>query len=624
MSSRYIQWIMHQPTWLNMSSSFQLENSIRMAGKKRQNNSKEIAVPRKRQRTRAAIESSTRNGTTDKEEPNVIGEVSSSQASNGIAYFSQLPDEMLAMIASKVPLRYWPSLERVDRRFRQAVVTAWRDLRDGSLDEFFDKQTIKRLGASGCREKLMIILPTLINRSPNIETLSGFHVYIQTMILRYSRQIIQFCDLERVDFSKCYVPPRILAEFLSTTGSRARLKELNLESSLRFSGYLSADTAKEKRQQNDEALMPAFGESTNRPSLKLKKLIYVNNNCLSGSCFESLDVSELETLGVSDSQLLSKHLADLLRRCARLIDLNLTYLKYKPISVAHESNQPVDKDVVLALANLPSERLESLHFDGGGRLFTTITDKEFAQVLSQLGRRCGQMKTLVLGIRVVCSPVVIDAIANNFPNLTRLHLNVQWCASADLVRLVTRLTKLEDLEFETRSTQALSVNASVIEAIATHLSELTTLKLTRSAVTPEQFQLLDGLKKLKKLSISGSYVANKTVMTLCQNFGQQLEWLILEDVPKLSDAAMVVASKKLINVRRLTLTGAGITDISLRAIVSSCPELEELNIAGCTKITASGVQAVIDNSRKLKSLGLVATRIRDDQLVGIDRLIPIR
>lgn len=49
-----------------------------------------------------------------------------------------------------------------------------------------------------------------------------------------------------------------------------------------------------------------------------------------------------------------------------------------------------------------------------------------------------------------------------------------------------------------------------------------------------------------------------------------------------------------------------ITDISMKELVLDCPQLSELNMTGCEKMTATSVQFALQNFHHLNSLCLAA------------------
>lgn len=89
----------------------------------------------------------------------------------------------------------------------------------------------------------------------------------------------------------------------------------------------------------------------------------------------------------------------------------------------------------------------------------------------------------------------------------------------------------------------------------------------------------------------------KTLAQSCPN----VEDLNLNGCKKLTDATCQALSKHCSKLQKLNLDSSGITDLSLKALSDGCPQLTHINISWCTLITENGVEALARGCPKLKS-----------------------
>ncbi|MED6184393.1 hypothetical protein PIB30_047082 [Stylosanthes scabra] len=149
--------------------------------------------------------------------------------------------------------------------------------------------------------------------------------------------------------------------------------------------------------------------------------------------------------------------------------------------------------------------------------------------------------------------------------------------------------------------------------------------------------LTSGLKKLRKVYLSGSYILqDSSIFTLCQNC-VSLEALVVHQTGSLSEIANAIRERPqlrslearggiltlelintLVSLKCLTclhLSGSSISDEALCALADEVLPLRELSLWGCSGYQYSGISCLLRKCNNLQHLDLQDTEFLNDECV---------
>ncbi|PIA46207.1 hypothetical protein AQUCO_01500019v1 [Aquilegia coerulea] len=76
------------------------------------------------------------------------------------------------------------------------------------------------------------------------------------------------------------------------------------------------------------------------------------------------------------------------------------------------------------------------------------------------------------------------------------------------------------------------------------------------------------------------------------------------------------------SLQHLNIGGTFITDESLYAIATSCPQLKAINLWSCRHVTESGLIALVNQCHKLESINVWGMRIPVECFIGLLSIRP--
>ncbi len=250
-------------------------------------------------------------------------------------------------------------------------------------------------------------------------------------------------------------------------------------------------------------------------------------------------------------------------------------------------------------------------------LFVDVTDEGLACLESSPA-----IESLVLRAKPDTITVRgLERIARQ-PRINRLELTqVDLTDPADLAPLA-KLTRLENLMLMNSPTDDACLN------YLANLTELNKLDLRRTQVTDAGVDRLAKLPKLQVVLIDGSKLTEVGLAKL-DAIGS-LKGIYLDPLPQMTDRGLASLSKlqgfdtlcltapnvtdaglarlKGLNLLRMTISGAGVTDAGVKNLAAN-NQTQELNLSG-TSITSEGLPALSAQTR-LRWLGLDGTTIDD-------------
>ncbi|XP_074661401.1 F-box/LRR-repeat protein 17-like [Tubulanus polymorphus] len=223
--------------------------------------------------------------------------------------------------------------------------------------------------------------------------------------------------------------------------------------------------------------------------------------------------------------------------------------------------------------------------------------------LGKIGELCSNLRHLSLSSAYMLSDDSVKKIARGCPQLTHLAIgHCQLVSDEGIIAIAENCPNLQFLLLD----KCVRISEDSIESLAAGCLDLTTLSLTGCR------KMRSGLhiKKLKKLwSLDISQISDFDVISLreivssCEN----LQRLNMSLVRTVTDDDIKYIAKKLNNLQYLHLVGCKLTDRAMHHLgnLGTNRTLVHLDVGWCEGVSDEGVCYVVERCRALRYLGLI-------------------
>eukprot|EP01119_Soliformovum_irregulare_P013021 TRINITY_DN3432_c0_g1_i1.p1 TRINITY_DN3432_c0_g1~~TRINITY_DN3432_c0_g1_i1.p1 ORF type:complete len:1126 (+),score=389.91 TRINITY_DN3432_c0_g1_i1:135-3512(+) len=202
--------------------------------------------------------------------------------------------------------------------------------------------------------------------------------------------------------------------------------------------------------------------------------------------------------------------------------------------------------------------------------------------------------------------VVVETISK-FPNLEKLHLQSLPIKDEHVKLISTSCTRLSDVNL----TGCTSLTDQSISALSTCFNLKTAWLTSLPYISSNSLlHLARSCFQLETLGLSG------TKMNLAENLGilgkncPRLHKLVL-DASRLDDDGLNYMSGNFFNLKTLNLGNCNISDAALTRVISTCPEITELNLYDCSHVTDASCRNFSENLFNLETIVLYRCPISD-------------
>eukprot|EP00475_Leptophrys_vorax_P034403 TRINITY_DN5545_c1_g2_i1.p1 TRINITY_DN5545_c1_g2~~TRINITY_DN5545_c1_g2_i1.p1 ORF type:complete len:602 (-),score=-12.59 TRINITY_DN5545_c1_g2_i1:489-2294(-) len=282
------------------------------------------------------------------------------------------------------------------------------------------------------------------------------------------------------------------------------------------------------------------------------------------------------------------------------------------LQMLHLGVVEVSDEGLVALGRF-SKRLQELYLDYGAGQRELLS----REAVAALAAGCRSLRVLSLrGSRQVDNGAVAG-LSRGCPSLQVLDLHAcDQVGDSGLHEIVTGCKQLRELVLT-----GTVVGPAGPATFAGGLPHLEILRLSGELISDAVVQsVAANCPRLTEIHLSNCHVGDsglQQLLTACAH----LRSVTLKASAELQGTGFAaVASGACQAMESLALTACGITDEGLQAITHACPNLHQLNLAGCAKLTGDGIASALPTCSALKELNLAGcAQFQKDDIVRFTR-----